>query len=260
MTQSAVDHRQKEPVAGAGLDDLVRSIEALEGFLQAADPEKDRAHVPLVAGRPPGGPLGDLDQAWSIGDRLGGEAARVGHANGGGGIVDRLEPLQHPGTGGSVARHVTRQKPSDGQPLVERRDVGMLLDRSGVVVGRRPAPKATTGIEFPTLQDDRYVLCGSPARPRRTRPRPPPTASAPGSSARGPSARDRSGLVQLLLGRSLRWTSAPRQPFATLEPGRVVEDLDEALLLVEPQASHHLNPGGHALQLVRQIRRDGKEA
>ena len=41
---------------------------------------------------------------------------------------------------------------------------------------------------------------------------------------------------------------------------QITAHLDEALLLVAPQASHHLNPGGHALQLVRQIRRDVKEA
>ena len=66
--------------------------------------------------------------------------------------------------------------------------------------------------------------------------------------------------VEPLFGPCLRWTSQLHQLFAALEPGRVVEDLDQALLLVEPQPGNHLNPGGHALQLIGQIRRNGKEA
>ena len=36
-------------------------------------------------------------------------------------------------------------------------------------------------------------------------------------------------------------------------------DLDLALLFVEPQPSNHLNPGGHALQLIWQIGRNEKQ-
>jgi hypothetical protein len=44
------------------------------------------------------------------------------------------------------------------------------------------------------------------------------------------------------------------QSFAALEPGRVVENLNQALLLVEPQPSNDLNPRGDTLDLVRQVR------
>src|SRR5262245_8797296 len=66
--------------------------------------------------------------------------------------------------------------------------------------------------------------------------------------------------VESLFGPRVRWASQPHQVFAALQPGRVVKDLDQALLLVEPQPSNHLNPGGHALQLIWQIRGNEKEA
>ena len=143
--------------------------------------------------------------------------------------------------------------------VVEPHDVGILLGL-GYIVGSGLAPESTLGVQFTPLDDNRQV--------KRRRPdgfvksglgRIPllPLHEAPGAGRGIGTEEDR---VEPLFGACLGWTSQLHQLFAALEPGRVVENLDEALMRVEPQLGNHLNSGRHALRLIGQVRPNGNEA
>ena len=117
--------------------------------------------------------------------------------------------------------------------VVEPHDLGILLG-PGCKVGSSLAPVTTLGVQVATFQHDRYV-----ERPRQHGfvksglGRIPllPLHEAPGAGRGIGTEEDR---VEPLFGACLGWTSRLHQLFAALEPGRVVKNLDEALMRVEP--------------------------
>ena len=48
-------------------------------------------------------------------------------------------------------------------------------------------------------------------------------------------------------------TAQPHQQFASLAPGRIVEDLDQALLTLQCQTCDHRDPGRHPLEVIGQL-------
>ena len=98
------------------------------------------------------------------------------------------------------------------------------------------------GVQITPLFDNRYVigprthrfvesgLGGVPL---------PPFHEAPRAGRWIGSEEDR---IESLFAPCLRWTAQLHQLLAALEPGRVVEDLDQALLLIESQPGDHFDP------------------
>src|SRR5215469_451115 len=108
--------------------------------------------------------------------------------------------------------------------VAERRDVGILLDGSGIE-GRGLVPKTAPGVQITSLHGNRYVK-----RPRTHGfvesglDRIPllPLHEDLGAGCRIGTEEDR---VESLVGPCLRWTSPLHQLLAAREPGCVVKDL-----------------------------------
>src|SRR5262249_19941939 len=118
------------------------------------------------------------------------------------------------------------------------------------IVGGGLAPESTALVQVATLNQDLHVegSCGDGLGERSVSLRPLlPVHKTPRAGRRLGTMEDR---IEPAIETGLTWTSHALESCPALEPGRIVEDLDQALLRVERQAGDHLDPGGHELQVI----------